>query len=205
MSFYDDIDAALAQSWEVMTRRAFLFDFDGYALRLWEGNGRILAGGEEFHGTMRGDQQFLKIPRLADGRGGESPLYNFELGYLDQATYDAIKADETVVKGRTLTWYRLYFRKGEFGRPMTEPFVVTRLTMTGRSFKESRKRVGDGFVKLLSVGVRARDGNEGQNDAPFAFVNDTDQRAQSLALYGVENDGYARFVPSMTNKTVVVY
>ncbi len=205
MSFYDDIEAALNAGTEIMTRRAWFFDFLGYPFRIWEGNGKCFAAGQEWQGAIKGEQNYFQAPRLSDGRSGESPLYEFRLGYITKEGYDLLKNDDTVVKDRLIYWYRFYFKAGEYLRPLTAPLLVTTVMMKSRSFKETKvfDPASESIVSNYSVGVRARDGNEGQSEAPYAFVTDTDQNARSAAL-GVSPDRYARFVPLQINRTIAV-
>ncbi|MCR5859728.1 hypothetical protein [Mesorhizobium sp. J428] len=207
MSFYDDLRAALDAGGEIMCRRAWRFDIDGYALQLWEGNGKAYTGSGEselvWAGTMKGQQNFLAAPRLTDGRSGQSPAYEFRLGYVDHATYAAVKAEQSRAIGRQLICYRLYFRPNEGSRSFSTPLVIGSLTMTGVGFSEQRRREGAGYVVDYSVSVMARDGNAGLTDTAFAYVTDTDQNARS-ALKGVVPDRYARFTPRMQNREIKV-
>jgi hypothetical protein len=204
-AFFDALDAAMTDRSEIVCRRLLEFDFDMGPLRLWEGNGKLITSdGKEWIGFYHGDQSFLSVPVLSDGRDGSSPLLSFELGFLDDATYSALKDVPTRVKGRALNIWRVYMETSEGLRPVTPPGYPVRLTMVSTSFTDHLDQDEVGYVRRKSCGVTARPVDENRTYAPNGSVTDADQNRRSARL-GVVPDRYARFVPLQQNKTHTIF
>lgn len=190
---------------EIVCRRLLEFDFDFGPLRLWEGNGKLITSdGKEWIGFYHGDQSYLAVPVLSDGRDGSSPLLSFEFGYLDGTTYNALKDIPTRVKGRALTIWRCYMEIREGLRPVTPPGYPVRMTMVSTSFTDQLDQDEVGYVRRKSCGVTARPVDENRTYAPNASVTDADQNRRSAKL-GIVPDKYARFVPLQQNKTNTIF
>lgn len=209
--YYDDLEAAMESGAQVFSRRCLDFHFAGMRedgtpnrVRLWEGNGRLFAGGEWWTGFYIGDQVMLEIPEMPAGRGGESPLLNFRLGFLPKEMWDAMRADAALVTDRPLTIWRVYIAKGEGLRAVTPLGHPTFLTMKSAEFDEERVLASDGIVTRYVAGVTARSQDEGRSNAPFDTVTDVNQQARAKALAGIENDRYARFVPLQQNRRLTL-
>ena len=101
-------------------RRCYFYDFDGYPVRIWDGQGVLTAGGYEWLGTMDADgNNHHTAPQIRDARDGASPRYEFGIPYLDRDTFDAMKADQALAQGRELTIYHALFQIGEGMLPET--------------------------------------------------------------------------------------
>lgn len=212
-AYYDALEAAMESGETIIpNRRCLDFDFAGTRdddgtpnrVRLWEGNGRLYAGGEWWTGFYIGDQQMLEMPELPDGRGGESPLLTFRLGFLPKDMYDAMRADAALVEDRPLTIWRVFLAAGEGLRAVTPLGHPIFLTMKSAEFDEERVMTSEGIVTRYVAGVTARSHDEGRSNAPFDTVTDVNQRARAYELAGVENDRYARFVPLQQNRRLTL-
>lgn len=190
---------------EVVCRRLIEFDFDVGPLRMWEGNGTLRThDGLEWLGFYRGDQSFLSIPVLSDGRDGSSPLLEFALGYINEETFNALKEAPTRVKGRSITIWRVYMTDDEGLRPVTPRGYPIRLTMLSTSFTNELVQDDVGYVRRLSCSVTARPVDERRTYAPNGTVSDADQNRRA-ARWGVVPDKYARFVALQQNRTNTLY
>jgi hypothetical protein len=210
-AFYDALEAAMERGTSVFSRRALDFHFAGNRadgspnrVRLWEGNGRLHAGGEWWTGFYIGDQQMLELPEIPDGRGGESPLLTFRLGFLPRDLWEAMRADADLVKDRPLTIWRVYVARGEGLRAVTPLGHPVFLTMKSAEFDEERVMTSDGIVTRHVAGVTARSQDEGRSNALFDTVTDVNQKARAKALAGIENDRYARFVPMQQHRRLTL-
>lgn len=200
-AFFDALETAMAAGSEVICRRLIEFDFDVGPLRMWEGNGKLITpDGLEWIGYYHGDQSYLSVPVLSDGRDGSSPLLEFQLGYINQETFDALKATPTRVKGRDLTIWRCYMVNDEGLRPVTPRGYPVKLTMISTSFTNQLDQDDVGYVHRLSCSVTARPVDERRTFAPNGTVTDADQNRRAERA-GVVPDRYARFVPLQQNKT----
>src|SRR5690606_26723487 len=97
-TFWDQIDAEIGDdeaSHDIRLMVAVLhhFDFDGYPVRLWRGQGRLFTeDGQVWLGTIDAlGNDRLSAPGFSDGRDGSSALLNFGLPYIDRETYLALR------------------------------------------------------------------------------------------------------------------
>jgi hypothetical protein len=209
--FYDAIEAEMDKGTDVICRRLFDFYFAGTALdgkpnrmRLWEGNGRLFAGGHWWTGFYIGDQAMMEVPELSDGREGEAPALDFRIGFLSKEVYDQARANQDVVKDRLLIIWRCYIARGEGLRAITPPGHPTFLTMKSAEFEEDQTLSLDGLARRYVAGIIARGPDEGRSYAPGDTVTDVNQRKRAMALAGVENDAYARMVPLQKNRKLTL-
>lgn len=210
-AFTDRLEELLGEAGDVTdirvtVRRCWLFDFEGYPTRIWQGQGKLYsADGAEWLGSQDGHGgDYLRVPRLSDGRDGSSPSYTFSLGYLDAATYTALKADRWRVAGREMTCYLALFEPGEGLRPATPLDFFARYTLQSPQFEES---LGEGpggvLVKRYRISVIAKDANAGRSRAPGRTYTYTGQKEYALRL-GVADDLGGAFVAGLANKTYVI-
>lgn len=173
-------------------------------LRVWEGNGRLFAGGEWWTGFYVGEQSFMEIPEISDGRDGDSALLNFRIGYLPKELYDRLRLSRDLVIDRPLTIWRCYIAQGEGLRAVTPLGHPIFLTMKSAEFEEEQFLSPDGLDRRYVAGVVARSADEGRSYAPGDALTDVNQRMRAMALAGVANDAYARFVPMQLNRRLVL-
>ncbi|WP_226782757.1 hypothetical protein [Oceaniglobus trochenteri] len=201
---------------KVVVRRCFFYDFDGYPLRLWDGQGVLTTtmgvGGavetpagtlasNEWIGTIDGDgTNRHQSPAVSDQRDGISPRLEFTIPFIDAATYAALKADQDRARGRSITVYRAAFRPGEGIAPQTPIAFSYRLSMKGVSF--SRMVSGEpGDERLVySATVLARGAGEGRSLSPRGTYTDTSQRERARLL-GVASDSGCSFVAANAQRT----
>lgn len=199
--------------------RCFFYDFDGYPLRLWEGIGVLtttLSVGAAFetpHGTVAANewlgtydadgQNTHQAPQLPDSRDGASPRLEFGIPSVDEATFNAIKADQSLARGRNLTIYNAIFAHGEGLRPQTPIRFAQRLTMKGVRF--ARQMAGDASrpVMVYSASVVCATGEEGRSRVPGGTYTDPSQ-IERARLLGLSSDSGCRFVAFNSNRTFIV-
>lgn len=187
-----------------VVRRCYFYDFDGYPVRLWHGQGRLFAGGQEWLGTIdAGGTDHHQVPALQDGRDGASPRYQFGIPYLDRDTYLALKADQDRAKGRNLTIYRVICLPGEGMRPLTALRFSRRLLMQGVQFSEALEGDMANPVRRYSASVLVASLEYGRTRIPNGTYTDTAQRERSRLL-GVASDSGCSFVAANSRRTYVV-
>ena len=188
-----------------MVRRAWFYDFDGYPIRMWQGQGKLhTADGNTWLGTVDAKGNDIhKTPRISDARDGTSPSYTFSFGYLDEATYEALDTESWRVAGRSLTYYRVLFRPGEGLRPDTPIAFGRELTMMSTLFNEDVRLEGSTMVRRYVASVLAKDGNSGRSMVPGRTYTDTSQREYARQL-GVETDRGCEFVALLANRVYQV-
>lgn len=188
-----------------MVRRLWDFDFDGIRIRLWEGQGLLhTEDGNTWLGTKTPKANYLQVPRLSDGRDGTAPIYQFGFGYVDKATYQALKADQTKVYNRPLTCYLALFQGPDEGlRPNTPIEHYKSLTMLSSAFEEKLVMDGRTLVRRYRITVQAKDGNSGRSQVPRRTYADTMQKEYAKQL-GVELDRGAEFLAGLANRTYKV-
>lgn len=175
------------------------FEFDSATIRLWAGVGEMYTpDGEIWFGTFVGDDEnltsLLSIPRVTDARSGNSPEYEFQLGYLPDEHYNAIRNHEEDVEGRLITLGNVIL-EGSSTRSKAQPGNNTRLRMIRPSYSESRTRSESGAQEILKlITVSARNINDGRSFANFGSMNSVGHSVRSRALYGISNDRYCDFV-----------
>lgn len=180
--------------------KAYLYDFDGYPTRLWNGHGVLIAGGHEWIGTIGPDgRDFHQVPNVTDPRDGSNPEYRFGLPFIDKATYDALQADQTLVEDRTLTGYRVVISPGEGLRPAAAPAFAWAMTMKQPLFATRR----EGSMTIYSAQVAARSIEAGRARVPGGTYTDTAQRERARLL-GVASDSFCVFVASNARRTITV-
>lgn len=168
-------------------RKCYHYDFTGAPVRLWDGEGKLHAGGFEWLGTvLDGGGNVHQSPSLQDPRDGASPLYEFTLPYVDKANFDAMKADQSLAAGRSLTIYYVLCEEGEGLRPTTELRFCAKLTMTGSKFLEQTTGTPGAFQFIRSATVTAR-ASTGRSRSPLGTYTSTIQRTRA-ALLGVASD-----------------
>ena len=216
-AFYDQIDEILGNASDATdivacVRKCWLYDFADDPIRLWDGQGNFIdADGYEWIGTVTpGGANIHKTPALQDGRDGTSPTYNFSLtipatpGQGIEGLYDALKADQSKVFGRTLTCYLVLFVEGEGLRPNTPLSFYRQLTMFSPKFSERIDRSASGtVVKNYTVSLVAKDDNHGRSETPDRTYADSMQKRRAAQL-GVTLDRGAEFLALLANRTYQV-
>lgn len=218
MSFETELLAHLGDAtdaWDIRAtvRRCFFYDFDGYPTRLWDGQGVLTTttsvgaalgqiAANEWLGTITAEGQNLhSAPEISDDRDGTAPVYDFGLPHVDRATFDALKADQDLVKGRTLTIYDVIIPAGEGLLPQTAIRFNSKLTMQGADFSESFQEGAPGeYVRVYSASVSCRSGEAGRSRTPRGTYTDTCQRDRA-ALLGISDDTGCIFVAKNSQRT----
>lgn len=212
--FYTLLDEIIGTSDSIaeiraMVRQCWFFDFDGYPLRVWIGQGKLhTSDGNKWLGSMDANSRsLLQTPRISDGRDGTAPTYEFTILLVDtpgvsaQEMYDAMKAEQWRVNGRPLTGYHALFQIGEGLRPNTPLEFFKDLTMQSSRFDEKLEMDGTSVVRRYSVTVVAKDGNSGRSSVPGGTYSPSVQRARARQ-FGIEFDDKAcDFVASLADKT----
>jgi hypothetical protein len=212
--FYDAIDELLGEAESiadivVTVRKCWFYDFVDDPVRLWDGQGPFVdADNHEWLGTV--DQfgtNHHETPGLQDGRDGTSASYNFSMtipnadGADPLALYEALKADQSKVAGRSLICYLALFREGEGVRPDTPLSFYKKLVMQSPKFSESITRDNAGrVVKQYKCSVVARDDNTGRSSVPGRTYADTMQKRRAAEL-GVSVDRGAEYLALLANRT----
>lgn len=202
---------------DVMVRRAYFYDFEDAPTRLWDGigimtstadvgaaltlpDGTVIAA-NEWVGTLDNNGNNLhRRPRLADPRDGTSPRYEFGIPYLDSATFDALSADQSKVRGRTLTIYRTIFIRGDGLRPVTPIAFAARLEMMGARFDKKLSARGGVMARHYDASVLCRSIEYGRSRFPGGTWTDTSQQARA-GLLGLSSDSGCAFVAGNVNRT----
>ena len=180
--------------------KAYLYDFDGYPTRLWNGHGVLIAGGHEWIGTFGPDgTDYHQTPSVTDPRDGSNPEYRFGLPFINKTTYDNLRADQTLVEVRALTGYRVYIAPGEGLRPATAPAFAWSMTMHQAVFATRR----NGPQMVYSAQVVARSIEAGRARVPGGTYTDTAQRERARLL-GVAADSFCVFMASNARRTITV-
>lgn len=209
MTFAEELLAATgtaADAFDIraIVRRCFFYDFDGFPVRLWEGIGKLHAGGYEWLGTFTpdGDNRH-QAPATQDARDGASPKYEFSLPYIDRATFLALKADQALAKGRTLTVYHVICLPGEGLRPGTALRFDARYIMQGVQFSEALEGEAPTITRRYSAAVQVSNLEFGRSLIPNGTYTDAAQnfRAQQL---GLASDSGCSFVAANSRRTYVV-
>lgn len=220
MSEFNDLlneymgDADALSDISVVVRRLWFYDFVGYPTRMWQGMGRLFTSdGNEWLGTLDEDGNDLHVtPRLQDGRDGSSASYSFSMVIPDLPDepagdlYDALRADQSLAVGRTITCYHAIFKPGEALRPTTPIKFYKRLTMFAPNFSEEVNVDSSGrMVKTYKVTVPAKDGNVGRNRVPNRSYTDTHQReyARQMGITSTDDLG-CEYITTLANKTFVI-
>lgn len=186
-------------------RPCYFFDFDGYPVRVWQGQGRLITtGGVVWQGTVDGKgRDHLVAPKFNDGRDGSAGLLTFEFPYIDEATYLALRDDRSLAHGRRVTRYMAVFRPGEGLRPETPIDYDGHFYMQSTQFKEWVDVQGDVITRHFPVSVAVKNGNAGRSQARRGTYTPTGQRDRAFEMFGIEDDKGCDFIPELANKTYV--
>ncbi len=212
--FYDTLDEIIGVSSDisdirVTVRRCWFYDFDGYPIRIWQGQGKLITSdGQEWLGSVDGNGvDYHKTPAISDGRDGSSASYNFSLtindypGQTAGEVYEAIKAEQWRVSGREMICYLALFQEGEGLRPSVPISFFKDLTMVSSKFSEKIEVVEGGvMMRRYSATVVAKDGNFGRSNVPGGSYADTIQKARAKEL-GVALDRGSEFLARLVNRT----
>lgn len=212
MAFSDELIAITgtatdAYDIKAMVRRCFLYDFTGNPVRLWDGHGVLNAGGYEWLGTYdaAGNNQH-KAPAVRDDRDGASPRYEFGIPYLDQTTFLALKASQSLARGRDLICYHALFKIGEGLVPTTALRFNYRLAIKGVLFTErvdadpadpSKQQI------IRSASVLAKSLEYGRSRVPSGTMTDTAQNDRARVL-GLPSDSGCSMVAKNSRRTFIV-
>lgn len=182
-------------------RRCWFFDFDGYPVRLWDGQGALVAGGYSWIGTRdAAGNNRLAVDALLDGRDGASPRYTIGLPYIDADTYAALKADQALAKGRRVTCQRVIVLDGEGLRPATPLKFSHRLTMQEVEFSTGWEGRPANPAKVYGAAVICRADDAGRTRAPGGTWSATSQ-VERARLLGLPSDSGCSFVATNANRT----
>lgn len=206
-TFQEELESALGESGDLFdirasVRRCFFYDFSGYPVRLWEGHGKFIdSDGNEWHGTFDiSGTNHHQAPAVKDSREGTSPRYEFGLPHIDQNTFDALKADRTLIDGRRLTVYHAIFRKGEGVRAGTPIRFSYSLEMKGVRFDQGVSSEGGSLRRQYSAFVLCRNLEAGRSRFPGGTYTDLNQN-QRAALLGLASDSGCVFVAGNSRRT----
>lgn len=208
-TFEDELLALTGQASDAydiraMVRRCFLYDFEGAPVRLWDGEGVLTAGGHEWLGTIDGDGVNRHIaPPVRDSRDGTAPRYEFRMPYIDKATFEAMKADQSRAVGRELTCYHALLKVGEGLLPTTPLRFSYKLIMRGVTFTETVEGAPGESVFVRSASVHARSLEYGRSHVPGGGYNAISQRERARLL-GLESDSGCDFVAGNARRTFIL-
>lgn len=194
----------------VVVRRLWFYDFEGHPLRLWQGKGKLFTSdGNEWLGTITAnDVDIHETPPLQDGRDGTSATYEFGLSIpnlpgeaSERELYEAIKVEQGIAAGRTLTCYLAIFNVGEALRPATPISFFKELIMFSPKFSEKIEGDDNGrLTRSYRVSVPCKDNNFGRSNIPNGTYADTIQKRRAAEL-GVAVDKGSEFLAALANRT----
>lgn len=193
----------------VTVRRCWFYDFDGYPVRIWQGQGKLhTSDGQEWLGSIDANGvDHHKTPAIADGRDGTSASYVFTLlindypGQTAGEMYEALKAEQWRVSGRSMVCYMVLFEENEGLRPATPITFFKDLTMVSPKFSEKIELIEGGLmVRRYSASVVGKDGNFGRSNVPGGSYADTIQKARAKEQ-GVALDRGCEFLAKLANRT----
>lgn len=196
-----DAIGTATDAWDIRaaTRRCWFYDIDGYPLRIWDGMGVLYADATEWLGTIdQNGTNHHQAPPVRDMRDGASPEYRFTIPYVDLTAFNAMKADQDLVKGRKVTCYRVIVLTNEGLRPGTALQFAYRLTMRGAEFSERME--GGKLIRSASGLCR---GNDGRAKLPAGTMTDAAQQERARVL-GLASDSGCAFVAANSNRTYVI-
>ncbi len=214
--FFDTLDDYLGaadsvEQIQVVARRLWYYDFDDAPLLLWDGQGLLTTHDDlEWYGSVvEGGVNLHKAPVIKDGRDGSSASFSSTLQIPDLPNqpayelYEAIKAERSVVKGRSLTCYLAIFHREEGLRPQTPYIFLKGLTMQSATFNESFDMIDGSAVRRYSVSIQSRDGNTGRSRKPSRTYADTIQKEYARQL-GVTVDKGSEYLAALADRTYVL-
>lgn len=216
MSFWDVVDEYIGDAdalsdIRIAVRRLYFYDFAGYPTRVWQGQGKLFTtDGNEWLGSLDGGgNDHHKAPPLQDGRDGSSASYNFSMTIPSlpdesaQQIYEALKEDQGLCFGRTLTCYLAIFKENEGLRPQTPIIFFKQLIMSSPKFSEGIVQDASGtMVRSYGVSITARDGNSGRQSVPNRTYSDAHQKEYARQK-GVSSpvDRGVEFLGALANRT----
>jgi len=214
-AFFDALDEYLGDSGsveeiQVVARRLWFYDFQTGPLRLWDGQGLLITeDDEEWLGSATDTGNLHKTPTIKDGRDGSSGRYEFTLNIPDipgqtaYESYEAIKAENDSVQGRSLVCYMAIFHRDEGLRPQTPYVYLKDFTMMSAVFNEKMSFNEGAMVRDYSVTIIARDGNTGRSNRPNRTYADTIQKEHARQL-GVAVDKGSEYLAELANRTYTI-
>ena len=197
----------------IVVRRLWEYDFLDEPVRLWQGQGKLFTSdGNEWLGSITaGGQDIHKAPAIQDGRDGSSATYNFSMtipdipGEKPQELYEALKADQFRVFGRTLTCYLAIFKESEALRPSTPAIFFKQLIMQSPKFSEKLTQTAGGvMLRSYVISVAAKDSNSGRSRIPNRTYSDANQKEYARQLGSSVVDRGAEFLGTLANRTYQV-
>lgn len=190
----------------VVLAPCYFFDFNGYPILLWRGQGRLFTSdGRKWLGSVDANgTDHLQAPDFNDGRDGAAAKLHFGLPYIDKQTYLALRDERWRVEGRKITRYMAVWKPGEGLRPGTPIDFDAHFYMQSVSFEEKVVQ-GPGMTMIAhyKATVTAKNGNAGRSQARRGTYTPTGQRDRALEMYGISNDKGCDFIPELANKTFV--
>jgi len=206
MSFETDLLDALGDDTathdvRVSVRRCWFYDFDGYPVRLWHGQGKLYAGGQEWLGTVAPDgTDYHQVSAVQDSRDGASPRYTFGIPYLDAETFAALKGDAALAQGREITCYLALIHGNEGMRPSNSLRFSYRMIIVGVEFSERTMGEAPDIMRARSASVVARSLEYGRSRIPNGTYTDTAQQERARLL-GLASDSGCSFVARNARRT----
>jgi hypothetical protein len=201
-----DLTGAATDSFDIRAavRRCYLYDFTGQPVRLWDGQGVLVADGEEWLGTFdaTGTNRH-RAPNVRGARDGTAPRYEFSIPFMDQTTHDALKADQALAMGRDLICYNVLCKVGEGLIPTTALRFNYRLAIRGVQFGERMEGARGSERKVYSAAVIAKSLEYGRSRVPGGTMTDTAQRERARVL-GVAADSGCAFVAQNARRTYII-
>ena len=212
--FYDLLDEYLGSDdaisdIRVVVRRLWFYDIIDNPTRLWQGKGRLFTNdGNEWLGTIDANNtDHHQAPALQDGRDGTSASYDLSISIPDlpgapaRTLYEELKAEQSLISGRTVSCYLALFKEGEALRPTTPIVFYKQLIMMAPKFSETLEANNSGqLVRKYSVTVTAKDANFGRSNTPNGTYADTIQKQRAKEL-GVSLDRGSEFLAGLANRT----
>ena len=193
----------------VVVRQLYFYDFDGYPVRVWAGQGKLFTeDGNEWLGSIDSTGvDHHTTTAVQDGRDGSSASYTFGLEIPDMPgenvleLFETLKAEQWRVNGRTLRIYLAVFKEGEGLRPSTPIRFFKELFMIAPKFSEKVESPnGKALVQRYVASLIAKDANYGRAFKPMGTYTDTIQKRRALEL-GVSLDRGCEFVGVLANHT----
>lgn len=209
MDFATELEAltgTATDAWDIKAgvRRCYLYDFVGQPVRLWDGQGVLTAGGEEWIGTYdaNGNNRH-KTANVRDTRDGTSPRYEFGIPYMDAATYAALKADQALAYSRDIICYNVLCKVGEGLIPTTALRWNWRLAIRGVKFRETMEGPRGQERKVYSATAIAKSLEYERSRVPNGTMTDTAQRERARVLGVTQDDGCA-MVSQNSRRTYII-
>ena len=209
-------DASATHDVKLRVVNLFFYDFVGIPIRLWDGQGILTTSTgvgsaittplgtvepNEWIGTVDSEGNNLhQSPSLRDSRDGSSPRYEFGLPFIDKQTFDALRADQSLAKGRGITCYHVVVRSHEGLRPGIPMRFSDRLSIQNLRFLDNLDGDAGGQTKIYGVVVLARSNERGRSLAPLGTMTDTSIRERSRQL-GIANDNGGIFISGNAERT----